>query len=834
MQKNLCVICSNTLEEGETVKLRSKGAYTINKASTERGTPSITVAEGQTVHIDCRKKHVNTKPNRTPLKRKCPEKHALRSQTDFSFKDKCFLCGTNIYFDPKHISEAYPVRTFSFQRTILSACEARADEWGDTVRCRINCARDLPAADAIYHKQCSSNFQTHKHIPSKYCDSVDKEPPRKGRKVDDSRQEAFLLAIEDLICGNDDEQTTVVDLVDRMSQLCPGVEAYSVKYMKQKLISYFGDALVIGNVRGRSDVVTIKETAAKILQQFKDSQETDDEEVEKRKIVRAAARLIKADIKNIDACRDFYPDSSELQSLAKNVAYVPQSLRILLQETFSGKSCDLEVASIGQSIVQLTRPRAIIAPIQYGLAIQMHQHFGSRFLVDSLHSHGFCLRYSEVVRFSKCAANIRGTSISTAGRFGQFVADNVDHNLRTLDGRGTYHGMGIIAAITPGVRDTTVIPRVQSPENNFAAAQIEIKYYRSYRSFRRKGGPLAFRKLDPISASDNLENLDILWKTSWLLRPKRPGWSGLMQSVCRGPHPGKASVHFLPMIDMDPTDMSCIYSTLHFVAAESHRQGVTPMLTFDQPLYWKAKMINVHVKEGSELAPIVVNLGGFHSVMSFLGCMGQVMEASGLKEVLELIYAENAVTQILSCKAYARAIRGHFLVGTALSSVVLGSAYGIDLSIVDEESDACKDFQEAADLLDKLLCEDASPGEVCSKDVLNRISEKLKAEKNSLSEHKMGKLWSQYMDMIDLLRRFLRALRMGDFQLYLGTLQEMLPYFAACGHNNYAKSAHVYIQDMIELEKINPDMFRQLNSGLFVIRRSDRLWAGLPSDLVIE
>ena len=29
-------------------------------------------------------------------------------------------------------------------------------------------------------------------------------------------------------------------------------------------------------------------------------------------------------------------------------------------------------------------------------------------------------------------------------------------------------------------------------------------------------------------------------------------------------------------------------------------------------------------------------------------------------------------------------------------------------------------------------------------------------------------------------------------------------------------------------------MFRQLNSGLFVIRRSDRLWAGLPSDLVIE
>ena len=57
------------------------------------------------------------------------------------------------------------------------------------------------------------------------------------------------------------------------------------------------------------------------------------------------------------------------------------------------------------------------------------------------------------------------------------------------------------------------------------------------------------------------------------------------------------------------------------------------------------------------------------------------------------------------------------------------------------------------------------------------------------------------MDMADLLRRFLGALRMGDFQLFLGTLQEMLLYFVACGHNNYAKSAHVYIKIIIiELE----------------------------------
>ena len=98
---NLCCICLDTLDKGETVKLRAKGADTINKASTERGTPSITVSEDQTVHIDCRKKYFNTKPNRTSGKQKrSPEKPVLRSQTpDFSFPENSLFCGTKFYFD---------------------------------------------------------------------------------------------------------------------------------------------------------------------------------------------------------------------------------------------------------------------------------------------------------------------------------------------------------------------------------------------------------------------------------------------------------------------------------------------------------------------------------------------------------------------------------------------------------------------------------------------------------------------------------------------------------------------------------------------------------------
>ena len=35
----------------------------------------------------------------------------------------------------------------------------------------------------------------------------------------------------------------------------------------------------------------------------------------------------------------------------------------------------------------------------------------------------------------------------------QYAADNVDYNGRTLDGKNTFHGMGIIATVTLKIND---------------------------------------------------------------------------------------------------------------------------------------------------------------------------------------------------------------------------------------------------------------------------------------------------------------------------------------------------------------------------------------------
>ena len=261
------------------------------------------------------------------------------------------------------------------------------------------------------------------------------------------------------------------------------------------------------------------------------------------------------------------------------------------------------------------------------------------------------------------------------------------------------------------------------------------------------------------------------------------------------------------------------------------------------------------------------------------------MSGSGLQELLEVVYSPNTVTHILSGKAVARAVRGHLLIDSALNAMVAAKAFNTSLPEVtktsgpaDPESDErqtkddplsassssevmevadvssqsdsdemdvdCggdtasatldEDLAAAVQLYDKVVSGELSVQDVCSLRCLDKIQEKLEAQKIQMATKRTSKLWLQYMEMVDILRLFIKAERTGDWMLHLKSLQEMLPFFAASGHNLYAKSAYIYVQQMLQLADSHPDVFAFFRSGYHVVRRSDRYWAGLSSDLVIE
>ena len=105
----------------------------------------------------------------------------------------------------------------------------------------------------------------------------------------------------------------------------------------------------------------------------------------RKQILPAAARIIKNEIKQIDFSRESYPSTRNIESVVDNMEYLLHSFRLLLINFLCRK----------------------IAPLQVGL----HRQLESRFLIDSLYSHGFCASYDEVLRYERCDAIHHGTNI---------------------------------------------------------------------------------------------------------------------------------------------------------------------------------------------------------------------------------------------------------------------------------------------------------------------------------------------------------------------------------------------------------------------------------------
>ena len=546
---------------------------------------------------------------------------------------------------------------------------------------------DLPAADAVYHQTCNVNFRTNRQLPQLY--ETDELPAAKKRKVgrpqNEEKKQAFVKVAK-FLEDNDDEQITVGDLVEKMEEYLNNTdsEAYGRSHMKTKLLDHFGDKIIITDINGRPNVVTFRTTATAILQEFHFLEHQDDLDIneEQMNIIKTAAKLIKNDLKSIPTSSDSYPTiTTDAES---HVRYLPASLSTFLNLLTSEKNSALKVASIGQAIVQAERPRVVISPLQIGLAVQLHHNFASRFLIDTLHHHGFCSSYQDVQMFNQNAALGQGTEIpSFNGEFVQYAADNVDHNTRTLDGHNTFHGMGMIAVVTPGTNfSRNVARRKVTPEEISATGKVEIHPCGP----RQVNVEIKYKDLALLRAEDPTANLDILWKTSLLFGNPRPSWNGMMQRFHHGRHQGKSSVMFLPMIDMNPSDVTCVSSTLHFVSEHAKQHSIAnPIVTFDQPLWLKAFNIIQTEPPNSDLRKIVVRLGAFHAEMSFLGSIGHLMAGSGLRELLELINASNAVDHIMTGKAISRAVRAHLIVDATLNALLYSQALKVPVPHTTEQ-----------------------------------------------------------------------------------------------------------------------------------------------------
>ena len=92
------------------------------------------------------------------------------------------------------------------------------------------------------------------------------------------------------------------------------------------------------------------------------------------------------------------------------------------------------------------------------------------------------------------------------------------------------------------------------------------------------------------------------------------------------------------------------------------------------------------------------------------------------------------------------------------------------------------------------------------------------------------------MKYIEVLKLFIPAERIGGWNTRLIATLKMLNLFASTGHSNYAKSTRLYLQMMHKLPaQSHPWLHDQfMSKGYHAVRRSDRFWSGIWTNLFIE
>ncbi|ELU04056.1 hypothetical protein CAPTEDRAFT_206657 [Capitella teleta] len=302
-----------------------------------------------------------------------------------------------------------------------------------------------------------------------------------------------------------------------------------------------------------------------------------------------------------------------------------------------------------------------------------------RFSCPSLNCLGFSDDYKEVQRFLSAIASNDQPSYQLDGFF-QFVFDNADFNVATISGHNTFHSIGGIGCVTPDSgrsrhtikRSTKLVKADVTGEFGKVAIKAYKKPFVSALSCI-KVSSLFPDELNPRSQK-LLFTLDQLWMASMTLPDANlstpsPSWGGFMQLASKGENYKRTRIEILPFINLQPTNPSSIYTALNFSRKQSSLHGMeTCFVTFDQPL--NAKAIKI-VASDEILQGVVVRMGGFHLLMSFMCSVGYIMGGSGLEVLWESVYAPASVVHMMTGHAHTHALRAHLLTSVALFTFMM-------------------------------------------------------------------------------------------------------------------------------------------------------------------
>ena len=297
-----------------------------------------------------------------------------------------------------------------------------------------------------------------------------------------------------------------------------------------------------------------------------------------------------------------------------------------------------------------------------------------------------------------------------------------------------------------------------------------------------------------------------------------PSWTGFFITVRSNVPIMESNVGYLDSINKPATDIATVYEMMKRADRIKDRLKLPSIvIVLDQAMY--AKACEVKFKHKEQFKDIVLFMGTFHTLMMILGVAGKRFGDAGFKDVVihSGIIEEGSIEGVLSGKMYNRSIYAHKIFYEALQRLLIqmffdwlkGEALG---NLFDLEK-----IHEINENLSPETYEDALESEEFEFyfSDYERFFNELESEDNPLT-----KFWLSYMEIIPLVLDIIYATRVGDWELFIESIRDLIPWAFAYDRYNYSRFLLIFLGDMLDLAFSHPDVLKAFKEGNFSVQMS--------------
>ena len=114
------------------------------------------------------------------------------------------------------------------------------------------------------------------------------------------------------------------------------------------------------------------------------------------------------------------------------------------------------------------------------------------------------------------------------------------------------------------------------------------------------------------------------------------------------------------------------------------------------------------------------------------------------------------------------------------------------------------------------------------------MQQKLEAFDTESQVRPMFKWFRTYMEMVLTMMQFIRATRLGLWQLHLASLEKFCKYFFSQNRLKYSQFIPEYLAKMKSLEDTDPIIWNWFNEGNFSVTKTKQAFCKLGVDHALE